>query len=607
MRRTALTVNTDGRTASSAPLTLTDLFAQSVAAHPDAPAVSDDSGRRLTYAELDRASARLAQRLVGEGVRREDRVAIHRERDVDLVICILGALRAGGAYVAVDLRYPRARRELMIRAAAGRLTLTGSGERGLLGEDVRTLVWEQDEDGAYPDAPEAELPEISSRDAACVLFTSGSTGIPKGVVVEHHNLVGFAVNPALPELSPADRVAQIANVSFDTFHWELWSSFWASAEIVMMPSVPDLVKGDPGRELRRRRITALLSPTMAFNHIAAEDADVFSSLRVLQTGGDVVRPAACRDVLASRFKGQLVNLYGPTEGTTAATAHLITAVAPDATSVPIGRGLAGVELRVLNAWMQRVPQGTAGELHIGGAGVTRGYLHDPARTAERFLPDPFGPPGSVMYATGDLVSEGPDGVLDYLGRNDDQVKIRGYRVEPREVERSLITCTGVLDAAVLPQGDGHDKRLVAFLVLQGGLTIPEVRTYAQATLPDYQVPAEFIEVPEIQATPHGKRDTAALLVHLADRDRRRTDYVAPRTDNELYLASVWEELLGIERISVHDDFFELGGNSMLSFRMSRRINRDRGTRVGLEDVLGNTVLTDMALAVDASQTKEQGK
>ncbi|GAA4834665.1 non-ribosomal peptide synthetase [Kitasatospora terrestris] len=586
----------------TAPPTLTRMFADSVAAHGDSPAVSDDSGRRLTYAELDRASAAVARQLIEAGVRREDRVGIHRERDVDLVIGILGALRAGAAYVAVDQRYPKARRELMLRAAGVRVTLVDAAGAEQLDPGFNPLVQRYDPSVGAPRTAGPDLPEPDGQDAACVLFTSGSTGTPKGVVVEHRNLVHFVTNPELPRLTQADRVAQIANVSFDTFHWELWSSFWFGAEIVMMPSVPDLVKGDPGRELRRRRITALLSPTMAFNHIAAEDPDVFSSLRILQTGGDVVRPAACRDILAGKFDGELVNLYGPTEGTTAATAHRITEVLHDATSVPIGRALSGVLLHVLDPELRPVPVGTPGELYIGGAGVTRGYLGDPARTAERFLPDPLGPPGSTMYATGDLVLE-RDGVLDYLGRNDDQVKIRGYRVEPREVERSLIAHPGVLDAAVLPQGSDQDKRLVAFVVLQGRTTVPQVRAHAQATMPDYQVPSEFLNVPEIQATPHGKRDTAALLDLLADRGRRRSGYTAPATDTERYLAGVWEELLGTERIGTDDDFFELGGNSMLAFRLSRRIARDNGAFVTLESILSNTVLTDMAAATDAAPRK----
>jgi amino acid adenylation domain-containing protein len=577
------------------PATVLRLFADAVATYADRPAVSDDSGRVLTYAELDAESARLAKRLVAGGVTSEDRVGIHRDRDIDLVVGILGALRAGAAYAAVDMRYPRARRELMLRAAGCRYVVVGDDS---LGADFPLLTWhcgtEETED------TDVALPEPERQDAACVLFTSGSTGVPKGVVVEHHNLVHFATNPVLPQLNQDDRVAQVANVSFDTFHYELWSSFAAGAHVVMMPSVPDLVKGDPGRELRRRKITVLLAPTMAFNHIGIEDPDVFGGLRLLLTGGDVIRPAACRSILAGSFDGRMTNLYGPTEGTTAATAEDITEVADDQHSVPIGIGLAGVALLVLDNTFTPVPEGEVGELYLGGTGVTRGYLHDPARTAERFLPDPFGEPGSVMYATGDLVRQRPDGALDYLGRNDDQVKIRGYRVEPSEVDRSLLACRGVLDAAVLPQGGGEDKRLVAFVVLGAETTVPQLREDAEAALPDYQVPAEFVVIPEIPPTAHGKRDTEALLKLLADRDRQRDDYVAPRTDTERYLAGLWEVLLGMERVSRTDDFLALGGNSMLTFRMSRRIARDLAPGMDLEVVLANSMLAELAEAIDTS-------
>lgn len=585
------------------PSTITRLFARAVAEFAQRPAVCDDAGHTLTYAELDHESAKLARCLTAAGVGREDRVGIHRERDVDLVVSILGALRAGAAYVAVDLRYPQARRELMLRTAGCRVTIVdGHAPAPLSG--VPTLAWNY-LTSTEPDPAAAALPDPGANDAACVLFTSGSTGTPKGVVVEHRNLVHFAVNPALPQLTASDRVAQVANVSFDTFHYELWCSFAAGAEVVLMPSVPDLVKVDPGRALRRRRISVLLAPTMAFNHIAVEDADVFAALRLLLTGGDVIRPAACRNVLASRFAGRLTNLYGPTEATTAATAYDITEVAATDTSVPIGSGLADVALRVLDDKFSPVAVGEVGQLYIGGAGVTRGYLRDPARTAERFLPDPLGPPGSTMYATGDLVSMRPDGALNYLGRNDDQVKVRGYRVEPREVERSLMACPGVLDAAVIAHGADEDRRLVAFVVLAGP-TLPQLRAYAEERLPDYQVPAELVQVREIPASPHGKRDTKALLASLADRERGRGDYRPPRTDTERYLARIWEELLGVERISATDDFFTIGGNSMLAYRMSRRIAQDRAREVTLETVLENTILTDMALVVEAAAPKGGG-
>lgn len=583
-----------------APATMARLFADAVAKHADRPAVSDDSGRVLTYAQLDAESARLARRLVADGITSEDRVGIHRDRDIDLVVGILAAVRAGAAYVAVDLRYPKARRELMLRAAGCKRVIVGDDK---LGADFHPLRWHSGQDNG--EDVDVALPEPGREDAVCVLFTSGSTGTPKGVVVEHHNLVHFTTNPVLPQLVAEDRVAQVANVSFDTFHYELWSSFASGAHVVMMPSVPDLVKGDPGRALRRRRITVLLAPTMAFNAIGIEDPDVFGGLRLLLTGGDVIRPAACHAILAGPFDGRMTNLYGPTEGTTACTAHDITEVAVGQQSVPIGIGLDGVALRILDPAYVPVPPGEVGELFLGGAGVTRGYLHDPIRTAERFLPDPFGEPGSVMYATGDLVRQRPDGALDYLGRNDDQVKIRGYRVEPREVDRSLLACAGVLDAAVLPQGGGQDRRLVAFVVLGAELTVPELRKHAEAVLPDYQVPAEFVVVPEIPATAHGKRDTEALLSLLADRERQREDYVEPRTPTERYLAELWEVLLGMERVSATDDFLALGGNSMLAFRMSRRIARDLAPDMDMENVLANSVLSELAAAIDTANARTE--
>jgi amino acid adenylation domain-containing protein len=575
--------------------TLTALVAAAVAEHGDRAAVTDDTGRSLTYRELDAAADRLAALLVRAGVRREDRVGVHRRRGVDFVASVLGVLRAGAAYVAVDDRYPDARRDLMLRGAGCRLVVVDTDAGDALDGVCEVVPWGCDNIVATDGV---QLGDPTPVDAACVLFTSGSTGTPKGVVLEHRNVSAFAVNPALPRLRPTDRVAQIANVSFDAVHFEMWGALGVGAELVVMPSMPDLVQSDLRRELRRRRITAMLAPTMAFNHIVSEDPDAFGSLRVLHTGGDVVRPSACRDVLAAGFAGTLCNLYGPTEAATACTVHEIAAVGADTVSVPIGSAVEGASLYVLDDLLRPVPVGTTGELHIGGSGVARGYLRDPARTGERFLPDPFAGGGAVMYGTGDLVRDRGDGVLEYLGRADDQVKIRGYRVEPREVERSLLGREGVLETAVLAVGDGQDRKLVAFVVAAAATGPREVREHAVLTMPDYQVPAEILLVSAIPATSHGKRDDAQLLATLAERDRGRGSFRVPATDSERYLTRLWESLLGMEGVGADDDFFALGGHSMLAFRVRKRIERELRLTVPLEDVLETTVLSELAAAID---------
>ena len=562
-------------------------------------ALSDATGRRLTYADLDRESALLAERLIRAGVTAEDRVGIHRARDVELVVSVLGVLRAGAAYVCVDDRYPRARREFMLRAASARITVIGADDPQL-SSDIELFDWSmgQTDVGDQRASTSPVLPMVSGAEAACVLFTSGSTGTPKGVVLEHRNIVHFATNLALPTLTCSDRVAQISNVSFDAFHFELWCALAAGAELVMLPSLQDMLRSDLGRELRRHRISVMLAPTMAFNHIAAEDPEAFARLRVLHTGGDVIRPASCRALLGSGFNGILCNLYGPTEGTTAATIHRVDEVLTEVTSVSIGTAVAGAWVRVLDERLRDVPPGSVGELYIGGAGVARGYLRDAEKTAERFVPDESGPPGSLLYATGDLVIERAGGALDYVGRADGQVKIRGYRVEPREVEYALLTHPEVGDVAVLVRGDGHDRTLVAFVVVAGSLVLSDLRRYVERILPDYQVPAEFVVVPQMPATTHGKRDDQALFAFLEDRDRSRSRYHGPRTDAEIYLAGVWGDLVGVEQVSVTDDFFAIGGHSMLAFRMARRVSRERSVPITVVEVLENPVLAELALVID---------
>ncbi|TCO59529.1 non-ribosomal peptide synthetase [Actinocrispum wychmicini] len=571
-------------TGETPPATLVSMFAGTVARVPDRPAVNDGD-HRLTYAELNVRAEAVAEDLRALGVGREDRVACHLDRGAELFVAILGILKAGAAYVPVDTRYPDARRDLLIadsRPAALVTDRTVPVDVPVIDVDIaRTAPVRQ--------------PDVRPQDAAAVLFTSGSSGRPKAVVLQHDNLVSFATNPALPALAETDRVGQVSSISFDAFGFETWCAFAGGAEIVVLPAMADLLGSDIRRELKRRQITAMLVPTMAVNHVLREDLDAFSALRVLCTGGDVISPAACRELLGGEFTGEFVNLYGPTEGTTASTAHCVTKADLDADAVPIGLPLAGERVYLLDEQLKEVAPGEVGQLHIGGAGVARGYLDQPELTAEKFLTDPFA--GGRMYATGDLARRRPDGVLEFLGRADNQVKVRGYRVEPGEVERTLGRHPEVRDVAVLVAGHEQDKHLVAVVVCYDRTSPRELRDYAAERMPEFMVPSSFLLVPGIPANEHGKRDIARLRELADEQLRRQGSRVAPDGEIEHYLAELWEDLLAVERIGATDDFFSLGGNSLLAFRVQRRITRELGVPLRPQDVLANSELRGLATLI----------
>ncbi|MFC3895359.1 amino acid adenylation domain-containing protein [Lentzea rhizosphaerae] len=574
--------------------TLVELFARSVRDHSGKAAVADDD-QELSYAELDARSDALAHRLVEIGVGREDRVAVHLHRGVDVVVAVLGVLKAGAAYLPIDTRYEGGRRDYMITAGEVRLVITEPDLAAGL-PDVEVLHWRSE-----PVESPGSLPGPEPADAACVLYTSGSTGQPKAIVLEHRQMVAFALNPALPEMTPEDRTAQVASISFDPANFELWNTFAAGAALVVLPSIPELLDGDLQRELKRRRITVMLAPAIAINHAVKVDRDSFAPLRILHSGGDVLLPSTCRDLLAGKFEGRLFNLYGPAETTTACTAFEVTDVPEDAESVPIGSALEGYELHVLDADFRPVPRGEPGELWVGGIGVSRGYLNRPDLTAERFVPDPFAADGGAMYRTGDRVRWNGD-VLEYLGRFDTQVKIRGYRVEPGEVERALCANPDVREAAVIATGEQGDKRLVAFLVpAVESLSLKELRTDLDGRVADFLVPSEFIVLPAMPTDAHGKRDWEDLGHTASSRLRQRPDHVAPRTDTEKYLAELWEKLLIVEHVGVNDDFFVLGGHSLLAVRVRSLVRKELGVTLRPRAVFESSVLGELAELVDRTR------
>jgi amino acid adenylation domain-containing protein len=580
-------------------VTLTGLFASSVRQFADRPAASDDE-QTLSYAELDRRSSELAAQLYARGVQAEDRVGLYLDRSVDVFVAIVAILKAGAAYVAVDTRYPDPRRDLMFTHSGAKLVVTRPEWRPRLAHlDVNVLEFRSAP--SVDDQPPFDT-AVAPDQAASVLFTSGSSGAPKAIVLEHRNVVSFAVNRSLPTLTPADRTGQISSLSFDAFHFEMWTTLARGAEIVVLPAVPELLAAGFRAELARRAITAMLVPTMVVNHVVREDRDAFAPLRILQAGGDVLLPSACRDLLDGRFAGELYNLYGPAEITTACTVQRVTEVEARLDSVPIGHALDGVTIHLLSPERQPVRPGDVGEIYVGGPGVARGYLDAPDLTDERFVASPFPTGPTRLYRTGDVARERPDGGLEFIGRVDNQVKVHGYRVEPGEVESALRRHPQIHDAVVLPCGEGTDRRLVSFVVLDGALTLKEVRGYAEATLPEYLAPSRYVALPEIPATEHGKRDMAALQELLDAHQRRHEGYSAPVTEAECYLAGVWEELLGVDRVGGTDHFFDLGGHSLLAFRVQNRVTRDLDVVLDYHTILDTPILADLAAEIDRSRT-----
>ncbi|MET9443779.1 non-ribosomal peptide synthase/polyketide synthase [Streptomyces sp. NPDC006610] len=532
-----------------APLSPVDLFAEQARRTPDAPALRDGD-TELTYRRLDAWSDAVASRLLADGLRPEDRVALPMDRCAELVVAQLAVLKAGGAYVPVDARAPEERRRALIARAGATAELTADGVAA-----ARTPV---------PDAP-APVPGDPDR-LAYVMFTSGSTGEPKAVAVRHRDVASLATDGRFAD-GVCGRVLLHSPVAFDAATFEVWAPLLTGGCVVVAPGRP-LDAALLRRLVAEEELTALWLTAGLFRLLAQDAPDGFAGLRQVWTGGDVVPAAAVRRVLAACPGLTVVDGYGPTETTTFATSFPLADAAAVPDTVPIGRPLDDMRVHVLDARLRPVPPGCAGELYLAGEGVARGYLGRPGDTAARFLADPAGPPGARMYRTGDLARRRPDGTVEFLGRADDQVKIRGFRVEPGEVEAALAAHPGVADVAVLARADGPGgRRLVAYVVGPDDLT--EVRESARRTLPDYLVPSAFVALPALPLSRNGKVDRAALPA--PEPAAPGGTPAEPRTDAERRTAEIFADVLGVDRPGVEDDFFQLGGDSILSIRLATRL------------------------------------
>ncbi|WP_420018515.1 amino acid adenylation domain-containing protein [Xanthomonas bundabergensis] len=590
------------------------LFEAQAARHPDAVAL-ECAEQRLSYAELNRRANRVAHRLIAQGVKPDDRVAICMERSIDMVVGLLGILKAGGAYVPLDPAYPAERLAYLLADIAPVAVLVQSALRDSIpAQDSlqgRILALEEIESQALTrDAPDPEVAGLTSRHLAYVIYTSGSTGRPKGVMVEHRSVVRLVVNDSYAPLGADDCVGHCANPAFDASTWEIWGALLNGARLLVVPQSVVLDPQALNHALVEGKATALWMTAGLFNEYVNILGLAFAGLKYLLVGGDVLDPRSVARVLNGALPPRhLLNGYGPTETTTFATTFQIESL-PDATrSIPIGRPIANTQVYVLGQHGEPAPVGVAGEIHIAGPGVARGYLNLPELTAQRFLADPFAAdPDARMYRTGDLGRWLPDGTLEYLGRNDLQVKIRGFRIELGEIEARLAACAGVHKAVVIAREDtSGDRRLLAYVVPQPGteLSAAALRVSLSLALPDYMVPSAFVTLEALPLTPNGKLDRQALPAPDQAAVASRA-YEAPVGEVEQAIAAIWQDLLGLARVGRHDHFFELGGHSLLAVRLVTHLRVALGVDVALREVFAQPTLAMLARTVSSAAASSQG-
>ena len=568
------------------------LFEEQVKKSPNAIAVVFQE-QELTYQELNNRANRLAHYLISLGVKPETLVGICVERSLEMIVGLLGILKAGGAYMPIDPSYPVERIAYMLEDSAVEILLTQERLLESLPVNTSKLVcldkdWEQIKQ--YSD--NNPVTSVSSDNLAYVIYTSGSTGKPKGVLILQKGVIRLVKQTNYINLTPEDRIAQVANFAFDAATFEIWGALLNGARLVLIAQDIILSPEQFAVHIYEQAISILHLTTALFNNISRFAPQAFSSLRCLMFGAEVASPDWVRKVLNQSAPNQLIHFYGPTEGTTFSSWYMVDNLPETAINLPIGRPISNTQIYILDYHLQPVPIGVTGELHIGGDGLARGYLNNPELTAEKFINNPFG--DGRLYKTGDLGRYLPDGNIEYIGRIDNQVKIRGFRIELGEIEAVLNSRPQIQQAVVIAREDNPgEKRLVAYVVVkEETIDVNQLRTHIKEKLPDYMVPSAFVCLETFPLTPNGKIDRKALPA--VDGEIFRIEkYIAPRTNIELILTIIWQEVLRKEEVSVYDNFFAIGGDSILSIQIVSRA-QNQGIQITPKQIFQNPTITELA-------------
>ena len=579
------------------------------ARRPDALAVVHGE-KQIKYEELNRRANQLAHYLRAHGVGLETRVGVLMQRSADWIVVLLGILKAGGVYVPLDGSYPAQRLRFMVEDAEVKLLLTESGQPEIVAQGETTKVVYLDKEWEWLENDSGDNPEnvTQAENLAYVMYTSGSTGQPKGVGVTHRAINRLVSNTNYVEFEETDRVAQISNASFDAATFEIWGALLNGARLVVLEKETALSPTELERQLVDHQISVMFLTTALFHQMAQSRPEIFASLNYVVFGGDAADAQFVQRVLERGKPRRLINGYGPTEGTTFTTSYELREVDIGARTIPIGRALSNTEVWVLDRQGQMAPVGVAGELYIGGDGLARGYLRRPELTAEKFVPHPYSAePGARLYRTGDLVRYQKDGNIEFLKRMDQQVKVRGFRVELGEIEILLNQYWAIVESVVVAGKDpSGETRLIAYIVPEEGVepTSSEMWTFLQEKLPSYMLPSVFVTIKELPLTPNGKVDRRALPLPEQIGDEVSANFIAPRTAMEETVAEIWRETLGLTQVGVESNFFDLGGHSLLATRVMSQIRESCGVELPLRVLFESPTIAALARKLEAAQPKE---
>ncbi|MFC5044315.1 amino acid adenylation domain-containing protein [Aquimarina hainanensis] len=570
--------------------TIIDLFSEQVNVRGQETAVILN-GERITYEVLDQKSNQLANYLIISGVQQGALLGVCMSRSLEMIVGILGILKAGAGYLPIDPSYPSERIMYMLEDADVRTVLGNNTSPECIKTISKATLLLVDSEWETIEEMSMGSPEISisSEDIAYAIYTSGSTGKPKGTLIPHRGVVRLSQMDVIP-LGDQTTILQLSSVSFDAATFEIWCSLLQGGTLVLYPS--DIIDLSIINEsISRHNVNTIWLTSALFDQWA--NSDIASlKLAYILSGGDVLNPQSVAKVYNTLPSVQVVNGYGPTENTTFTCCYTIPRSLETNKSIPLGPPISGTTVYVLDENMQSCPVGVIGELCTAGLGVSTGYLNQPELTAEKFVANPFNPQ-EKMYKTGDLVRWQVDGTIEFIGRRDTQVKIRGFRIELSEIENCLSEHTDIKGCCVLVKEDEHrNKRIVAYIVMDDSLQTEVLKEYLKSRLPDYMIPAIWVPLQKLPLTANGKLDKKAL----PDPDISTlltSKYIAPETELEIELAQIWQELLGASQIGIEDNFFELGGDSIITIQLVSRIKR-LGYTLKPKDIFEHQTIASLA-------------